>query len=213
MPYLVRHAHAGNKHHWSGPDQDRPLSVTGQCEAVGLLARLSDYLVTRVLSSPAVRCRQSVAPLAKRGGLPVELTDALAVDASVDELRALIGDPSMQTVVLCTHGELIGQLIRDLAAGGLVFADPLCWDKGSTWVLEGAGGALTAARYLPPLWLPGHVLHTTASRPHGPVTGVRPSDAVETATRSATESVGGAGLTAASRDSQANLSVRGRPDS
>jgi len=159
MPYLVRHAHAGDKRR---PDHDRPLSVAGQREAVGLMIRLGDHPVTRVLSSPALRCRETVAPLAERGGLPVELTAALAIDASIGELRALVEAPSMRTAVLCTHGELIGQLIRDLAADGLAFADPPRWDKGSTWVLDTAGGTLTRARYLPPLWLPGQVTNTMA---------------------------------------------------
>jgi hypothetical protein len=37
--------------------------------------------------------------------------------------------------VLCTHGELISQLMRQLAAGGVALSGPLDWEKGSTWVL------------------------------------------------------------------------------
>ena len=29
MVYLICHAHAGNKQHWPGPDNDRPLSAAG----------------------------------------------------------------------------------------------------------------------------------------------------------------------------------------
>jgi hypothetical protein len=50
MAYLVRHAHAGDKHHWVGPDHDRPLSVAGQDEARGLLTRLGGYPISRILS-------------------------------------------------------------------------------------------------------------------------------------------------------------------
>jgi phosphohistidine phosphatase SixA len=130
MPYLVRHAHAGNKHHWPGPDNLRPLSPSGRREAAGLVTRLADQPVTRLLTSPALRCRQTLVPLAERTGLPVEATDALDVDAPADGLRALIADRSLQTAVLCSHGELIGQLLRGLVAGGLAVADPLQWDKG-----------------------------------------------------------------------------------
>jgi hypothetical protein len=41
MPYLVCHAHAGDKHAWAGPD--RPLSEPGRREAHGLLTQLRDY--------------------------------------------------------------------------------------------------------------------------------------------------------------------------
>ena len=68
MPYLLRHAHAGDKHAWNGPDLARPLSGAGRREAHGLLTQLRDYPIIRVLSSPAVRCLQTVEPLAARPG-------------------------------------------------------------------------------------------------------------------------------------------------
>lgn len=39
MLFLVRHAHAGDKLQWQGPDL-RPLSLAGQAEAAGLVIRL-----------------------------------------------------------------------------------------------------------------------------------------------------------------------------
>ena len=77
MVYLIRHAHSGDKHQWPGRDSDRPLSVAGQQEAQGLLARLRDDPIGRILTSPAVRCVQTVEPLSQRHGVPIELVDAL----------------------------------------------------------------------------------------------------------------------------------------
>ena len=51
--YLVRHAHAGKKAQWQGPDQARPLSAQGRKEALGLRDQLRDLPVRRLLSSPA----------------------------------------------------------------------------------------------------------------------------------------------------------------
>ena len=56
MPYLLRHAHAGTKRAWSGPDSTRPLSDAGRQEAHGLLTQLRDYPISQVLSSPTLRC-------------------------------------------------------------------------------------------------------------------------------------------------------------
>jgi hypothetical protein len=81
MVCLIRHAHAGDKHQWPGRDHDRPLSVPGQHEAHGLLVRLRDYPISRILTSPAVRCAQTVEPLSQRRAVPIELVDALRVDA------------------------------------------------------------------------------------------------------------------------------------
>ena len=51
MPYLLRHAHAGDKRAWAGPDSARPLSSAGRREAHGLLTQLCDY-PTRPTSCP-----------------------------------------------------------------------------------------------------------------------------------------------------------------
>jgi broad specificity phosphatase PhoE len=40
------------------------------------LTQLGDYRITRILSSPAVRCLQTVEPLAQRRGLPIEPDEA-----------------------------------------------------------------------------------------------------------------------------------------
>lgn len=151
MPYLVRHAHAGDKRAWDGPDSLRPLSDPGRREAHGLLTQLRDYPITRIVSSPAVRCLQTVEPLAQRRGLPVEPTDALAVDADPAALAALLLDPAAGEAVLCSHGELIGAVLTRLIGPDVADAGQLTRPKGAAWVLELNGGRLHVTRYLPPL--------------------------------------------------------------
>ena len=153
MVCLIRHAHAGDKHQWPGRDHDRPLSVPGQHEAHGLLVRLRGYPISRILASPAVRCAQTVEPLSQRRAVPIELVDALRVDAPIRSLLELVTDPGLETAVLCGHGEQIGGLVRQLADGGLVGDASLRWAKGSTWVLDTNQGRVVGARYLAPLRL------------------------------------------------------------
>ncbi len=69
---LVRHADAGDKRRWDAPDLLRPLSPTGWSQATGLVERLQDYPIERIMSSPAVRCQQTVQPLARDRYLPIE---------------------------------------------------------------------------------------------------------------------------------------------
>jgi phosphohistidine phosphatase SixA len=152
MPYLLRHAHAGDKRAWAGPDSARPLSGAGRREAHGLLTQLRDYPISRILSSPTVRCLQTVEPLARRRGLRVESTDVLGVDADPTDLSALLLDPVAAEAVLCSHGELIGVALNRLVGEKLEGAS-LSWPKGSTWVLEVTEGRVEEARYLPPLRL------------------------------------------------------------
>ena len=67
---------------------------------------------------------------------------------------------------MCTHGEVIGQVLTRLVADGLAVDQPLQWAKGSTWLLDGANGRLTHARYLQPLVLAP--ARSMASAPRGP---------------------------------------------
>jgi 8-oxo-dGTP diphosphatase len=152
MPYLVRHAHAGDKRSWTGPDSLRPLSPSGRREAHGLLTQLRDYPITRIVSSPAVRCRQTVEPLARRRGLPVEPADMLGVDADPAELLALLLAPAAGETVVCSHGELIGAVLTRLL-GQNPDGGHLRWPKASTWVLDVEAGQVRQTHYLPPLRL------------------------------------------------------------
>jgi 8-oxo-(d)GTP phosphatase len=67
ITFLVRHGDAGAKGSWDGPDTARPLSPAGLDQAEGLVLRLEDYPVERILCSPTLRCHQT-------GGCPA-LTD------------------------------------------------------------------------------------------------------------------------------------------
>jgi 8-oxo-dGTP diphosphatase len=151
MIYLLRHAHAGNKKAWVGPDDQRPLSAAGRREAAGLVVRLAALPVSTVLSSPALRCLQTVGPLAEQRGLPVGLDGRLHVDAEVEQAAALLLSPDLGDAVLCTHGELIGELLGLLRQRGAPIAEDAKWPKGSTWVLRRNGGRVAEATYLPPL--------------------------------------------------------------
>ena len=149
MVYLVRHAHAGSQKRWPGPDHDRPLSVRGWEQADGLPETLRDYPVARILSSPTVRCLDTVVPLSHHRGVLVEPVSSLDVQAPVERLLELAADPSLRVAVLCGHGEQFRCLLR-LLAGSVRLDGPLRLEKGSTWILDLAAGLEGAARYLPP---------------------------------------------------------------
>ena len=150
MLYLVRHGHAGNKRTWRGDDLDRPLSATGRREAAGLVALLRDLPIGTIVSSPAVRCTQTVQPLAATRRLPVHVEQFLMVGADGDEVLARLLQTGPDEMLWCTHGELIGVLLATLRGKGAPVSQRAEWPKGSAWLLELAGGTVRAARYLPP---------------------------------------------------------------
>jgi 8-oxo-dGTP diphosphatase len=150
--YLVRHADAKGRTHWDGPDGDRPLSKKGQRQADGLAAQLADADVRHVLSSPAVRCVDTVLPLASGRDVKVEQVDELREGASTQGALRLVQTAAHHDgdTVLCTHGDLVPEVLRALTKDGVRMIDDLRFAKGSTWVLSADGHTLTEARYLPP---------------------------------------------------------------
>lgn len=147
--FIVRHAKAGSRDKWKGPDDLRPLSKKGKRQAEGLVELLSRRDINRVLSSPSVRCVQTVEPLAKALGLTVEEDAALAEGVAARDVVKLLHQVDDGTVV-CTHGDVIPTMLETLRAeDGLQIASEYPCAKGSTWVLERDGGRYAEAQYLP----------------------------------------------------------------
>ncbi len=147
--FLVRHAKAGDRDAWTEDDRLRPLSRKGRAQAEALVGAFEGVSVDRVLSSPSVRCVQSVRPLALARRLPLEEHEALHegadTQAALSLLRALGG-----WVVACSHGDVIPEILQALVERGLILRDEPACKKASTWVLERDGGLFTEARYRPP---------------------------------------------------------------
>ncbi|MDX1621325.1 MAG: phosphoglycerate mutase family protein [Nitriliruptorales bacterium] len=148
---VIRHAHAGVRERWPYDDGQRPLSEQGRVEAKELPHHLSGYPLDRIISSPLVRCTETVQELARDRGLEVELDDRLIEGTALAEVWELVREMSGQHVALCTHGDLIQQLVRDLYRRKVDMPGDPAWAKGSTWVLELDGhGEVARADYLPP---------------------------------------------------------------
>jgi 8-oxo-dGTP pyrophosphatase MutT (NUDIX family)/phosphohistidine phosphatase SixA len=120
---VVRHASAGDSETWEGDDRVRPLDKKGRRQAEELVGRLAPYDLERILSSPHVRCVQTVEPLAEARGLEVETSDDLAEGAGPDRLRGALERLAGTAAVVCGHGpELVPIFGRT--------------KKGATWVVE-----------------------------------------------------------------------------
>ena len=110
---FVRHASAGEREKWVGDDPLRPLDEKGRRQAVELVTKLEPYAVARILSSPFVRCVQTVEPLATARELAIETTDVLADGAGPDGVRRLLGQLAGSPAVLCGHGGEIEALFGE----------------------------------------------------------------------------------------------------
>lgn len=148
--YVVRHADAGHRGGRDQPDEARRLSERGKRQAGGLRDQLADAGITRLLSSPFARCVQTLTPLGELLGLDVEVDPRLAEGQSALGALALAKDLRDTNAVLCSHGDVIPDLLDALLASGTRLKDDLRWQKASTWVLTWDGDHLAKGRYVAP---------------------------------------------------------------
>jgi 8-oxo-(d)GTP phosphatase len=138
MPLLLlRHASAGDRDAWEDEDHERPLDERGFAQAAALVEQLEPFAVERILSSPALRCTQTVEPIAEARGLPIEVRDELSERRQATDGAVLVASLEDGNLLICGHGGLDDRLPDP----------PRKWRKGATLVL---GRGLVVNAQLPP---------------------------------------------------------------
>lgn len=149
--YLVRHAKALDRSTWDEPDGQRPLSKAGRRQAAAFPEHFSGLAFERLVSSPSVRCVQTLEPLAETLGAEIERTDVLAEGADgAAALDMLLDVARHGPVAACTHGDVLIDTLAELRAGGVPLSGPFECKKGSAWVLEVEEGSVLRGAYLRP---------------------------------------------------------------
>ncbi len=147
--YVIRHAKAGDREEWSGDDRRRPLTAKGRKQAEELVSQLEGFRVSAICSSPYTRCVQTVEPLARALKLRLETSPSLQEGRGLTGLGEFFGDRALGDVVLCTHGDIVFELIEDLVSRTVIRPGDGGYQKGSTWVLGvDEHGVPLRARYL-----------------------------------------------------------------
>jgi 8-oxo-dGTP diphosphatase len=150
--FLVRHARAGRRDRWVGDDRLRPLSKKGRAQAEalpGLLLPLITEHPVRLVSSPWLRCVQTLGPLAAALGAAVEPDDVLGEGMGAKVVEALPRWTQPGTTVACTHGDVVEAVLSHVEKGGLRLRPKGMPPKGSVWCFTGAD-RIEAARYFRP---------------------------------------------------------------
>jgi 8-oxo-(d)GTP phosphatase len=135
---LLRHASAGERLAMPEHDAARTLDRVGRAQAVRLPDALSGFPIGRIVSSPLARSVETVAPLARRLGLDVELREELEPGASKRRVLRLLRDLPDDALV-CMHREVFETL----------FSDEVTCEKGAAWLVERRGQRFAPVAYLP----------------------------------------------------------------
>jgi 8-oxo-dGTP diphosphatase len=152
MLYLVRHAKAGSRSEWKSDDHLRPLSSKGRTQSDLLAARLAPLASGELVSSPYLRCIETLQPLAARIDGAVRADDRLAEDTGFEGALALLGELPDGSV-LCSHGDVIPETIGALQRRGCRIVTQPDWRKASVWVItrDPDGVFAEAAAWPPPV--------------------------------------------------------------
>jgi 8-oxo-dGTP diphosphatase len=116
----LRHAKAVPRSEWESSDASRPLTARGRRQAEAIVAPLTAFGVRKIVTSDAVRCVQTVAPLAKALSRTPVRTDLLSQDAweeGTSDIRSVVGKRvrARKPAVLCAHGPVLPDILAELA--------------------------------------------------------------------------------------------------
>lgn len=116
----LRHAKALARSDWDGTDAARPLTARGLEQARSIVGPLRAFGVRKIISSDAVRCVQTVTPLATALDRKYSTTEKISQDAWEDgdeDLRSVIGRRvrAGKPAVLCSHGPVLPGILSEIA--------------------------------------------------------------------------------------------------
>ena len=96
---------------------------------------------------------QTLEPLADQLDLRIDVDDRLLEGADGDQALLLADELGKERVAaaVCSHGDVIPDMLRILKGGTTRFKDPFIWPKGSIWVPTRDGARWSKARYIPPV--------------------------------------------------------------
>jgi len=120
---VLRHGKAMPPEQWDGPDHTRPLLHRGIEQSLAVAGGIAAYGPERLVSSTAARCLSTIGPTAAITGLDVKASTTLSQDAWTGDgarVSAAVGKrvAKRQSVVMCSHGPVIPQIIEAAASLG-----------------------------------------------------------------------------------------------
>ncbi|WP_084759963.1 NUDIX hydrolase [Nocardia mangyaensis] len=150
---LVRHAKAGKRDQFDGPDASRPLEASGQQQAKALTPNLLAFGASEIHSADPLRCIQTVTPLAEQLNVEINCEPMFseqgydsAKGSAQQRFLSLVTDRGVP--VVCSQGGVIPDLMHWLAERGALTLPPARNRKGSVWALSFSADRLVAAHHM-----------------------------------------------------------------
>ena len=141
---LLRHAKAITRDEWQGEDDDRPLSSSGQNQAMRLLSTYQVFNIDQIHSSDAVRCYDTVKSMAKGLDIKLEVSSKLSEstykkdkEKAFDYVSELIKED--KRILICSHNPILPKMLNKLTKKSEIEADEDKLSPADGWVIHRSG--------------------------------------------------------------------------
>lgn len=113
---LLRHGKAITREEWEGDDGDRPLAQIGQIQSKRMLSKYLPFAISEIHTSDAVRCYETVAPMARAMSLDMIYWSELSEYAFAKDKKAAINVvndiiESETRAIVCGHNPVLPGIV------------------------------------------------------------------------------------------------------
>lgn len=141
---LLRHAKALARSEWPADDDDRPLDGLGQTQATRLLSIYQAFNLQEIHTSDAIRCYDTVSPMAKALSLNLIVTGKLSESSfkkdkekAFEYLKEVL--KSDQNAILCSHNPVLPKLLAKVSKKNDLIPDEDKLQPADAWILHRSG--------------------------------------------------------------------------
>lgn len=151
---LLRHAKAIERTEWAGEDTDRPLSSVGERQSKRLLSVFQPFGVEEIHSSSAVRCYETITPIARSLNIDFFFTDSLSEDVHHKDKnrpvkyieRLLVNN---YPILICSHNPVLPNVVSGFVEKFGVEINQTKLEPGDSWIVHHIDREVVAIDFVP----------------------------------------------------------------
>ena len=151
---LLRHGQAIAREEWLGDDGDRPLAQLGQIQAVRMLSKYLPFAISEIHTSDAVRCYETVSPMARSLSLNLIYGSGLSEYAFAKNKKAalnVVNDiiESEVRALVCGHNPVLPGIVKKFIGKKSFKELEHGLLPGEAWILHHREGEIVAIDWMP----------------------------------------------------------------
>jgi 8-oxo-dGTP diphosphatase len=141
---LLRHGKALARSEWPGDDDDRPLDMLGQNQAVRMLSIYQVFNLAEIHTSDAIRCYDTVSPMAKSLDLKLIVSGKLSESTfkkDKEKVFEYVKDllKNEKSTLICSHNPILPKLLNKISKKNELEPDEDKLQPADAWILHRVG--------------------------------------------------------------------------